>query len=156
MEELWGDVSGGSTPKVELLSWVLDDSRQAKVCNLQVPVVILGGKKEILWLEVAVNNTVSVKIFEGGEKVAHDRSCVRLPVQALALDLLEELTALEEGQQQVDILGRLISLVKLQNIVVRDGPKHINFSENRLLEQKEKVRMRIRDYGKLTMLRLLR
>ena len=60
LEELWGDVAGGSTPKVELLSRVLDDSRQAKVCNLQVPVVILGGKKEVLWLEVAVNNTVSV------------------------------------------------------------------------------------------------
>ena len=103
-----------------------------------------------------MNNTVSVKIFERGEKVAHDRSCVRLTVQTLALDLLKELTTLKVGQQQVDILGRLISLVKLQNIVVRDGPKHINFSENRLLEQKEKVRMRIRDDSKLTMLRLLR
>ena len=27
LEELWGDVAGGSTPKVELLSRVLDDSR---------------------------------------------------------------------------------------------------------------------------------
>ena len=83
-----------------------------------------------------MNNTVPVKIFERGEKVAHDRSCVRLTVQTLALDLLKELTTLKVGQQQVDILGRLISLVKLQNIVVRDGTKHINFSEDRLLEQK--------------------
>lgn len=45
-----------------------------------------------------MDNTVSVKILEGGEKVAHDRSCVRLTVQALALNLLEELTAFKVGQ----------------------------------------------------------
>ena len=133
MEELRGYVAGGSAPQVELPRRVLDDGRQAEVGYLQVPVVVLGGEEEVLRLEVAVNNPVMVKICEGREEVAHDRSCVRLPVQALALDLLEELATLKVRQQQVDILGRLISLVKLKDIVVCDGSKHVNFSEDRLL-----------------------
>lgn len=40
----------------------------------------------------------------------------------------------------MDVLGRLICLVKLKDIVVRDVPKHINFSEDRLLKKIDIVR----------------
>ena len=129
MEELRGDVAGGSTAKVELLSWVLDDGRQAEVGYLQVPVVVLGGEEEVLRLEVAVNNPVMVKICEGREEVAHDRSCVRLPIQALALDLLEELATLKVRQQQVDILGRFISLIERDHTGMIDASQDVYLSQ---------------------------
>ena len=76
-----------------------------------------------------MHDILFVEIFEGADEVFHYRPGVALLVQALALDLLEEFTALQVRQEQVDVLGSLVGFVELDDIVVINRAQHIDLGQ---------------------------
>ena len=111
LEELGGDVARAAAPQIQLFRLVFHHGGEAEVRNLQVPVVLLRGEEQVLRLKIPVHNVFGVQVLQCTDKVLHHRPCVRLPVQALALDLVEELASLEVRQKQMDVLGGLVGLI---------------------------------------------
>lgn len=133
LEELGGDVARAAAPQIQLFRLVFDHGGEAEVRDLQVPVVLLRGEEQVLGLQIPVHNVFGVQVLQCTDKVLHHRPCVRLPVQALALDLVEELAALEVRQEQMDVLGGLVGLIQLDHILMVNFTQHINLSQHRLL-----------------------
>ena len=141
MEELRGDVSWTAAPQVELLRAVLEHRRQAEIGNLQVPIVLLRREQQVLGFEVAMHDVALVEILQRTYEVSHDGPRRRLPILTLALDPVEQLAALQIGQEQMNILGRLVRLVQLDHVFVVDGAQHVDFSQNGLLRERKYTRL---------------
>ena len=136
LEELGGDVARTAAAQVELLGVVFDHGGQAEVGNFQIPVVLLRGEEQVLRLQVPMHDVLGMQVLKRADEVLHHRPGVGLSIQALTLDLVEELTTLEVRQEQVDVLGRLVGLVQLDHVFMVNFTQHIDLSQNRLLQQK--------------------
>ena len=135
LEELRGDVARAAAPQIQLFRLVFDHGGQAEVRNLQVPVVLLRGEEQVLWLQIPMYNVFGVQVLECTDKVLHHGPCVRLSVQALALDLVEELAAFKVRQEQMDVLGCLVGLIQLDHILMVNFTQHVYLSKYGLLKQ---------------------
>lgn len=71
---------------------VIHYSRQAKIGNQEIGVVLWRAKKEILGFQIPVNDAVVVKVGDGREGGAYEVCSVGLVVASLATYSIKELS----------------------------------------------------------------
>lgn len=52
------------------------DLGEAEVDDLQISVICLRLEKEVLWLQIAMNNVLSVAVVQGLQDLAENDSCL--------------------------------------------------------------------------------
>ena len=134
LQQLGCHIPRAATPQVQLLRAVFKHRGQAKIGNLQVPIVLLRRQQQILRLQVAMHDVASVEVLQRTYEVSHDGSRRRLTILTLALDLVEKFTALQIWQEQMNILCCLVGLVELDYVFVVDGAQDVDFRQDRLLQ----------------------
>mmetsp|Transcript_13616 Transcript_13616/g.30092 ORF Transcript_13616/g.30092 Transcript_13616/m.30092 type:complete len:470 (+) Transcript_13616:519-1928(+) len=108
--QLWGEVVGGTAGGV---AFTVDDFRQAHVRELHTALV---RQQQVLRFQVAENDLPAVQMFEGQDGARHIELGARLVAPHVALVVRGvKFTPQGQLQEQVQVLGAVIGLVKLDD-----------------------------------------
>lgn len=107
---------------VELL--LIHNTREAKVGNQQVGVILGGPEQQILGLEVAVYDAVVMEVRNGGQRRPDQVSRIALVVAAFAADAVEEFATESEFGNEVDYFPPQSALFQGQISVGREVEEH--------------------------------
>ena len=113
--QLWSHKRGGPTGGLHLLLRARDDPADAKVDDLDLTAT---GRKEILWLDVAVDNVFKVQVLDAAEDPTEKNTCVLLCKRIAALAAVHEgsLVAVLLHDIHFVCLGIVDDLVELYHI----------------------------------------
>jgi hypothetical protein len=85
---------------MELL--LIHNSRQPEIGNQEISVVLRGPEEQILGFQIAMDDTVVVKICYSGESGADQIGSIGFVVIAFPADTVEELSAEGEISDEID------------------------------------------------------
>jgi hypothetical protein len=103
LEDLGCHISWSSTccgQDMELL--LIHNSRQPEIGNQEISVVLRGPEEQILGFQIAMDDTVVVKICDSGESGADQIGSIGFVVIAFPADTVEELSAEGEISDEID------------------------------------------------------
>jgi hypothetical protein len=102
-ENLRGHVAWSSAccrQNVELL--LVHDSGESEICDEQIGIVFWGSEEQILGFQITMNDSMIVKIGDGGKGGSDQVGGVRLIVVSFAANAVEEFTTKREIGYEVD------------------------------------------------------
>lgn len=114
VKDFWGHVEGSADDLPQLLA-LCELARSAEVYDLYI---LAAFKADVLWFDVPMDEALLVDVVNGREDLHHDLSGVFLAELLPLHDLVEELSALEQIHDQVEMHIVFVDLIELYYILV--------------------------------------
>ena len=126
LEHFWGDIIRCTDDGVHALNFLLLREALGKTKINQFDLGVLGGvvHKEVLRLQVSMDNAVSMQMLDSTDHLAHDIGGVALGEPLSSDDTVKKLSALAVLHNDVDITVIDVALIELDNVGV------VNLLEN--------------------------
>ena len=134
LDDLWRKILGCSTVGVgscSLLVGLKALFRKSKVRDLDVALVV---EQDILWLEVAVDNSVLVEHAQGFDQLCCVKAGSPLTELLVLPQVIEQLSAIQEVHHKVQLCGSLERIVQFHNEGTVDLLKNVTLSCHHILE----------------------
>ena len=125
-EYFWGDIVRSTDDGVHALNFLLlrEALRETKIDQLDFRVFGSVVHEEVLWLQVSMDNAVSVQVLDGTDHLTHDIGGVTLSEPLSGDDAVKELSALAVLHNNMDVTVIDVALIELDDVGV------VNLLEN--------------------------
>merc|ERR1740130_342625 len=123
-KNFWGHVERGATDgRCHVLR--LQGSRETEVCYLQNRIVAGRAEKNVLRLQVPVEDVLAVQHANACSDLCQELSGSLLNHFATLAQILREVSTSAELEDQVEMRGTLLEVPEAHNVRVRDAPEHL-------------------------------
>ena len=125
-EYFWGDIVRSTDDGVHALNFLLlrETLRETKIDQFDFGVLGSVVHEEVLWLQVSMDNAVSVQVLDCTDHLAHDIGGVTLGEPLSGDDAVKKLSALAVLHNNMDITVIDVALIELDDVGV------VNLLEN--------------------------